>query len=42
MRVPFALPTPVLEDAVDRLALAWRAVTESAPPAVQPAPALVA
>ena len=42
VRVPYALPAPVLEDAVARLAVAWRSVTESAPPAVQPAPALVA
>ena len=42
LRLPYSLPTPVLEDAVARLAPAWRAVTESASPAVQPAPALVA
>jgi DNA-binding transcriptional MocR family regulator len=42
VRVPYALPTPVLEDAAGRLAVAWRSVTESAPPALQPAPALVA
>ena len=38
LRVPYALPIPVLEDAVGRLAVAWRSVTESAPPSVQPRP----
>ena len=42
LRVPYALPIPVLEDAVGRLAVAWRSVTESAPSSVQPVPALVA
>lgn len=42
LRIPYALPTPVLEDGVARLALAWRSVTESPPLGVEPAPALVA
>ena len=42
LRLPFSLPEPVLEDAAARLALAWRAVSESPPPAAERAPALVA
>ena len=38
LRLPYALPAPVLEDAVARLAVAWRAVTESAPPTSSPRP----
>ena len=34
LRLPTRCPTPVLEDAVARLAVAWRSVTESAPPTV--------
>jgi DNA-binding transcriptional MocR family regulator len=42
VRLPFSLPEPVLEDAAARLAVAWRAVTESAPVAAEPSTALVA
>ena len=42
LRLPYSLPVSVLEDAVTRLAIAWRAVSESPPLAVEPAPALVA
>jgi DNA-binding transcriptional MocR family regulator len=42
LRLPFSLPAPVLEDAASRLAVAWRAVSESPPSAVEPAPGLVA
>jgi DNA-binding transcriptional MocR family regulator len=42
VRLPFSLPEPVLEDAAARLAVAWRAVSESGPIATEPAPALVA
>ena len=43
LRLPFSLPEPVLEDAAERLAVAWRAVTESGrPPATEAVPALVA
>src|SRR4051812_42659889 len=42
VRLPFSLPEPVLEDAAARLAVAWRAVSESAPVAIDPTPALVA
>jgi DNA-binding transcriptional MocR family regulator len=42
VRLPFSLPEPVLEDAAARLAVAWRAVTESAPAAAEPSTALVA
>jgi DNA-binding transcriptional MocR family regulator len=42
LRLPFSLPEPVLEDAAARLAVAWRAVSESAPVAVEPSAALVA
>jgi DNA-binding transcriptional MocR family regulator len=42
VRLPFSLPEPVLEDAAARLAVAWRAVTESAPVAIEPSAALVA
>jgi DNA-binding transcriptional MocR family regulator len=42
LRLPYSLPGPVLEDAVSRLAVAWRAVSESPPLTVEPAPALVA
>ena len=31
VRLPFSLPEPVLQDAAARLAVAWRAVSESAP-----------
>jgi DNA-binding transcriptional MocR family regulator len=41
-RLPYSLPAPVLEDAASRLAVAWRAVTESGVPVSEPAPALVA
>ena len=41
-RLPYSLPAPVLEDAASRLAVAWRAVTESGVSAAEPAPALVA
>jgi DNA-binding transcriptional MocR family regulator len=41
VRLPYALPEPVLEEAMSRLAVAWRAVSEGAP--AEPAPvALVA
>src|SRR4051794_3225849 len=42
LRLPFSLPETVLEDAASRLAVAWRAVSESAPVAVDPTPELVA
>jgi DNA-binding transcriptional MocR family regulator len=42
LRLPFSLPEPVLEDAAARLAVAWRAVTESGPIATGSTPALVA
>lgn len=42
LRLPYSLPEPVLEDAVERIALAWRAVAADRPrPAADP-PALVA
>ncbi|HEY6887859.1 MAG TPA: PLP-dependent aminotransferase family protein, partial [Solirubrobacter sp.] len=41
IRLPFSLPEPVLEDAAARLAVAWRAVSESAPMAVEAPSALV-
>jgi DNA-binding transcriptional MocR family regulator len=41
-RLPYSLPAPVLDDAASRLAVAWRAVTESGVPTTEPAPALVA
>ncbi len=41
-RLPYSLPAPVLEDAAERLAVAWRAVTESGVPVTEAAPALVA
>ena len=41
-RLPYSLPAPILEDAASRLAVAWRAVTESGAPTIEPAPALVA
>ncbi len=40
--IPYSLPEPVLEEAASRLAVAWRAVTESARAVAAPAPALVA
>ena len=42
MRLPFSLPAPVLEEAAARLALAWRAVSESGSQAEARAPVLVA
>ncbi len=42
LRLPFSLPEPVLEEAVARLAVAWRSVSESPSPAAERAPALVA
>lgn len=42
VRIPYALPAPVLEEAVARLAVAWRAVTESGPVTPEPTAALVA
>ena len=42
VRLPFSLPEPVLQDAAARLAVAWRAVSESAPRSVEPSAALVA
>ena len=42
VRLPFSLPEPVLEEAVARLAVAWRSVSETASPATERAPALVA
>ena len=39
---PSACPSPVLEDAAARLAVAWRAVSESGPMSVEPPTALVA
>jgi DNA-binding transcriptional MocR family regulator len=42
IRLPFSLPEPVLEDAAERLALAWHAVTERQAPTSVGAPALVA
>jgi hypothetical protein len=42
MAACYSLPAPVLEDAAARLAVAWRSVSESAPLAAEPAPALVA
>jgi DNA-binding transcriptional MocR family regulator len=42
LRLPYSLPSPVLQDAAARLQLAWLAVTESRTPAAEPAPALVA
>ena len=42
IRLPFSLPEPTLEDAAERLALAWHAVTESHTPVAMGAPALVA
>ena len=41
LRLPFSLPEPVLEDAAARLAVAWRSVSESPPPAIEPEPELV-
>jgi DNA-binding transcriptional MocR family regulator len=41
-RLPYSLPAPVLEDAAERLAVAWRAVTAGVAPAAEPAAALVA
>jgi len=41
-RLPYSLPAPVLEDAASRLAVAWRAVTESGVSVAEPTPALVA
>ena len=39
VRLPYSLPAPVLEVAAARLAVAWRAVTETAPrPAVDRPP----
>jgi DNA-binding transcriptional MocR family regulator len=35
LRLPFSLPEPVLEEAAARLAVAWRAVSEAAPLAVE-------
>jgi DNA-binding transcriptional MocR family regulator len=35
LRLPFSLPEPVLDEAAARLAVAWRSVTESAPPAIE-------
>src|SRR6478752_4695571 len=42
VRLPFSLPEPVLEEAVARLAVAWRSVSESPSPPAERAPALVA
>ncbi|WP_211233230.1 MocR-like transcription factor YczR [Solirubrobacter soli] len=42
VRLPFSLPSPVLEDAASRLAVAWRAVSDSAPLPLDPPAALVA
>jgi DNA-binding transcriptional MocR family regulator len=42
LRVPFSLPEPELETAAERLAVAWRAVTEGAPAGTPAPPALVA
>src|SRR4051794_18370938 len=42
LRLPFSLPEPVLEDAAERLALAWHAVTETHTPVTARAPVLVA
>jgi DNA-binding transcriptional MocR family regulator len=41
VRLPYTLPEPVLEEAVSRLAVAWRAVSDGAPAASAPV-ALVA
>ena len=38
MRLPFSLPAPVLEEAAARLAVAWRAVSESGSLAEERAP----
>ncbi len=42
LRLPFSLPEPVLEEAVARLAVAWRAVSESPSAPAERAPVLVA
>ncbi len=42
MRLPFSLPAPVLEEAAERLAVAWRAVSESGSTIGERAPVLVA
>jgi DNA-binding transcriptional MocR family regulator len=42
LRVPFSHPEPDLEAAAERLAVAWRAVTEGAPGSTTAPPALVA
>jgi DNA-binding transcriptional MocR family regulator len=42
VRLPFSLPEPVLEDAASRLAVAWRAVSDSTPIPTDLSPALVA
>jgi len=41
IRLPYSLPESVLEDAAQRLALAWHAVTETHTPTASAAPALV-
>jgi DNA-binding transcriptional MocR family regulator len=42
LRIPFTLPEPQLADAVERLALAWRAVADDRPRAAEEPLALVA
>jgi DNA-binding transcriptional MocR family regulator len=42
VRLPFSLPVPVLEDAVERIALAWRAVADDRAVALPEPPSLVA
>ena len=42
VRLPFSLPAPVLEDAVERIAVAWRAVADDGASGLAEPPALVA
>lgn len=42
LRIPFTLPEPELVEAVERIAVAWRAVADDAPRAAAELPALVA